>query len=284
MTYKEWKEAIKKGISGFYEPSEATQIAFLTIQHYSGISRIDYILSKEREPDAQISQKLQEALNRLKTGEPLQYVLQEAWFMEKPFFVNTSVLIPRPETEELVEWALKETQKQKCKVLDIGTGSGCIAISFKLRKPQDAVSGLDFSRSALSVALKNAQRQNVTINWIEKNILDTYDLNEMGMYDLIISNPPYIRESERKDMQSNVKDFEPESALFVPDADPLIFYQAIAEFSKDHLSKNGKIFLEINEALADEVLTLFHQYAYKSILRKDMFGKDRMVRLTMGNE
>lgn len=268
-----------------YDASEAINVAELVMEHITGWERQERILNKETPLSVAQSEKLKSITERLLRNEPVQYVLEEAWFYGMKFHVNKNVLIPRPETEELADWVIKDierhAEKKHFAVLDIGTGSGCIPISVRKKIPGAEVSGIDVCSEALYVAATNAANLEADINLALLDFLNEEERNKMGHYDIIISNPPYIRKSESDKMIKRVTDFEPAKALFVPDDDPLIFYKAIADFGKSHLSEGGTIYLEINEALGNDVTELFKQNGYANIiLKKDMQGKNRMMKIS----
>jgi release factor glutamine methyltransferase len=223
-------------------------------------------------------------LEQLKKEIPIQYLLGKTSFYSLDFEVNSAVLIPRPETEELVEWIIKDgvfpRNDKKLKILDIGTGSGCIAISLAKNIPNTQVFAIDVSKKALATAKKNAEINEVYVTFIEKNILETNDLEQQ--FDIIISNPPYVRELEKKEIKKNVLDNEPHLALFVEDNDALVFYKKIAELAQKNLSENGQLFFEINQYLGKEMLDLLEKMGFKNIeLRKDIYGNDRMIKGTI---
>lgn len=223
---------------------------------------------------------LEGIIHRLEKDEPLQYILQEAWFYGYPFFVDERVLIPRPETEELVYLMLQDIDNQQnTSILDIGTGSGCIPISLALKTPNTTVTGLDVSADALVVAQQNAATLGVNIRFVAQDILDESLWHQLDTYEIIVSNPPYIPPSEMSLMSANVLDYEPHLALFVAEDNPLIFYKKIADFAKQHLSPNGKLYFECNEYNAAELQTYLSQHGYCDVqLLKDMEGKERMIR------
>ncbi|MCZ4243740.1 peptide chain release factor N(5)-glutamine methyltransferase [Pedobacter punctiformis] len=226
-------------------------------------------------------QQLLLILEDLKSGKPIQHLTGEAHFYGSVFKVNENVLIPRPETEELVDWIINKVGQIKTsdfQILDIGTGSGCIPITLKKYLPDSKVSTLDVSAKAIAVAKENAEQMKQEVNFIEADILTYRDDQK---YDVVVSNPPYIRLLEQKDMHKNVLIFEPHLALFVSDEDPLIFYKAIADFAFDSLKENGLLFFEINEYLGRETLEMLKSKGFNTIeLRKDMQGKDRMIMAT----
>ncbi len=264
-----------------YDEREAANIADWVMEHITNKKRIDRLLDKQALLHTEELEKLEIILQQLSTHKPIQYVLQEAWFDGMKFFVNEHVLIPRPETEELVHWVEEESQKLKVKsqkLLDIGTGSGCIPITLKKKLPAVSVCSIDVSEDALLVARKNADTLGTAIDLLQVDFLNEANWNQLHAFDIIVSNPPYIKRSEENSMAKHVTEFEPSLALFVPDEDALLFYRKIAEFGKTHLAKHGSIFLEINEVLGKEVIRLFEKEGYTIELRKDMQGKDRMVK------
>ena len=212
---------------------------------------------------------------------PIQHVLGYAWFYNMKFKVNEQVLIPRPETEELVEWIIQEIKSNKIsnlQVLDIGTGSGCIPITLKKKLPQIVMSSIDISNEAINIAQANAKQLETEVTFVEMDFLNEQLTQELPKYDIIVSNPPYIKQSESNTMSKHVVAFEPAMALFVPDEDALLFYRKIAKFGLQHLNDNGFIYFEINETLGTEVIQLLLSKGYQSELRKDMQGKDRMIK------
>lgn len=215
-------------------------------------------------------------LIELKSRRPVQYVIGETEFYGMKFFVNDNVLIPRPETEELIEWILESTSIAKPKIIDIGTGSGCIPIVLKKNLPAAEVSAIDVSEKALKLAQINADYHETKINFIETDFL-TAEFDSFEKFDIIISNPPYIAQVEENEMEDGVTQFEPKIALFVPDDDPLIFYKRIAEFAQAKLNTEGKVFVEINQNLAQETETLFLEYFKNVELKKDISGNYRMI-------
>ncbi len=282
MTILEGKERLKVATLGLYDERESNNIAVLLIEWITGKNKTEQHLQKESTLTDQQILLLNDALIRLSSGEPIQYVIGEAWFMGFSFNVKKDVLIPRPETEELVDWVIKSIlpfEDKKISVLDIGTGSGCIPISLKKKAPFLQIQAIDISANALTVAGLNADKLNTSIDLNEINFLDDSTWSNINPIDIIISNPPYIKESEKMIMHQNVFAFEPHNALFVPNNDPLIFYKAIYNFSKTHLLPFGSIFLEINEALGQEVVELFSEEGTSVELRKDMQGKDRMIKV-----
>lgn len=218
-------------------------------------------------------------LIELKSHKPFQYVIGETEFYGLKFFVNENVLIPRPETEELIEWILQDHPQFSGKILDIGTGSGCIPITLKKHLNEAEIYALDFSEKALETAQNNAGFHQTEIHFSQIDFLN-FEFHQLPNFDLIVSNPPYICEKEKYAMNSNVVNFEPKSALFVPDQNPLIFYQKIAEFAKEKLHSNGSIYLEINQNLGFETEKLFLNQGFQTFLRKDISGNTRMLKAT----
>ena len=284
MTIQSAQQEVLVQLKLLYDDREAANIADWVMEHITGKKRIDRLMDKQAAlSEIQLS-RLQSILAELATHKPIQYVLGEAWFAGSKYYVNESVLIPRPETEELIEWTAETIQNSKFKIqnlIDIGTGSGCIPISLKKKLPQIAVTSIDVSGEALKVARQNAETLNTEINFLQLDFLNEANWDQLPVFDIIVSNPPYIKQSEEASMSKNVLAFEPSLALFVPDEDALLFYRKIALFAKAHLSTQGFIFLEINEALGKEVIRLFKSSGYEVELRKDMQGRDRMIKANL---
>jgi release factor glutamine methyltransferase len=221
------------------------------------------------------------AATELLAGRPIQYITGKAWFMGESFKVNEQVLIPRPETEELVDWVTEyaEIKGKALRILDIGTGSGCIAIALKKAMPEATIAAIDISPNAIKIAEENAAALNVAIEFVSLDILNAAFLP--GQYDVIVSNPPYIPMGEMKNMDLEVTDHEPNIALFVPDEDPLVFYKAIARLAKLHLSSNGQLFFEIHYDQGAALIALLDEMHFHAELRTDLFGKDRMIRASL---
>ena len=271
-----------KALSGLYPSEEIESFFNILSEKYIKLSRIDIALDRDQLVSEANVGKIEKVLARLKTFEPIQYILGETEFFGLPFKVTSKTLIPRPETEELVQWILDEVLYFKNKpelleILDIGTGSGCIAISLAKHLPDANVSALDISEEALRIAKENAEANEVSISFFESDILACESLPEG--YDFIVSNPPYVRELEKHFMEANVLAHEPEIALFVEDADPLLFYRKIADLAKVSLKPNGALFFEINEYLGEDMVSLLEDMGFKQIeIRKDIYGKDRMLK------
>jgi len=272
----------KQGLDKIYDTNEIGAITLLTISEICNTSKAKIKAFPEDEVSPEQAGKLKSILEELKTGKPIQYILGKTEFYGLPFNVSPSVLIPRPETEELVEWAIETVGSLKLAVgslLDIGTGSGCIAISLKKNLSGFKVSAIDISADALQTAASNSTLNVVDIEFIEDDILNIKSEIEILKFEIIISNPPYVTLHDKTQMHTNVTDFEPHTALFVPENDPLIFYNAIAEFAVTSLTENGLLFFEINESYGKETVKLLADKGFKNIeLRKDMSGRDRMIR------
>jgi release factor glutamine methyltransferase len=276
-----------KQLNKVYETKEIQAISLLAISEITGLSKASIKAFPERELSNEQTQKLKNTLTQLQTGEPIQYILGITEFYGLPFKVNPSVLIPRPETEELVEWILSVAGTRlpvagsqfACNILDIGTGSGCIAISLKKNLPGSLVSAIDISEGALQTAKENAELNEVKVSFIKTDILNINSEIELPKSEIIISNPPYVTLDDKKQMHTNVTNFEPHTALFVPEHDPLIFYKAIADFALLNLTPNGLLFFEINELYGQETVKLLKDKGFVSAeLRKDMSGRDRMIK------
>ncbi len=262
-----------------YDKDEAQSIFMLVLEETLGYNKSKYLLHKDEGVSSIIELKLLEILKTIRSGIPVQYVLGHADFYGLRFAVNSSVLIPRPETEELVDWiAHSAPADQALKILDIGTGSGCIAIALQKHLPKARVSAVDIASDTLTTAKSNAELNNVNINFLLDDILQPSEYLLAQHYDLIVSNPPYIKEDEMPAMHSNVLEHEPHRALFVSNEKPLVFYEAIADFALQTLAKDGKLFFEINEYLGNETVEMLVAKSFTNIeLRKDMQGKDRMI-------
>ncbi|HLS29894.1 MAG TPA: peptide chain release factor N(5)-glutamine methyltransferase [Flavobacteriaceae bacterium] len=253
----------------------------LLIEHFAGLSRLDLAMNPKLQLEKVQQQNLEKALERLKNQEPIQYIIGETEFYGLKFKVDKNVLIPRPETEELVDWIIKDTPTTSdLSVLDIGTGSGCIAVSLAANMAEAKVTAWDVSSGALQIARQNATLNKVNVDFQEQDILKTHNPANIK-YDIIVSNPPYVRDLEKEWMQPNVLEFEPELALFVKNEDALLFYRKILEFAQNHLSPKGQIYFEINEYLKPELETLLEKYDFEAVeFRQDIFDKTRMLRIT----
>jgi len=281
MTLLTLKQQFKTELAGQYENIELSSLLSILFEHITGWNQINQVVNKDENLTQSNIDALQNALKALKEGRPIQYITGKAWFMGNNLLVNENVLIPRPETEELVDWITEYATiiDKPLQIMDIGTGSGCIAISLKLALPNCMVAGLDISEEALVVAKENAKQLNAEISWMQENILDTTYLP--NKFDIIVSNPPYIPFKENVNMQVQVKNSEPSIALFVTNEDPLIFYRTIARLGKQYLNPNGQLFFEMHYDQGKALLALFDEMGYHAELRQDMFGKDRMLRASL---
>ena len=282
MTVRTLKNQFAETLSELY-PSEEIQSFFSILsEKHLGMSRLELTLNSEMILSEAVSEKYIEALKRLQTHEPIQYIIGDTEFYGLQFKVNKHTLIPRPETEELVDWICTESKTKNSaptNILDIGTGSGCIAISLSKNILVSSVSAIDFSEEALDVAKHNALLNSVDIDFIKMDILNALELP--AQYDVIVSNPPYVRNLEKEMMQSNVLHFEPDSALFVSDDDPLIFYKKIACLARKHLTENGSLYFEINEYFSKDMVNMLIEFDFKDIkVKNDFFGKERMIKCT----
>ena len=291
MTIHEAQQQLIFQLYHIYDNREAANIADLVMEYITGWKKIDRILNKQVPLSKHKIELLESYISDLLSHKPVQYVLNEAWFFGLRLFVNEHVLIPRPETEELVKWILDEvanrqnvtegSQPGHLSILDIGTGSGCISVALKKHLPKAEIIACDISKDALEVAQKNALDHDVNITFLQINFLDHTQWRSLSPFDIIVSNPPYIPLKDKAAMQPNVVEYEPHLALFVEDNDPKIFYQAIAEFSVEKLNTNGCIFAEIHENLGTEVHNYFQGISLGRVeLKKDMQGKDRMIKIT----
>ncbi len=276
------QEQFVQALTPIYEIEEVHSLFFISLADVTGMSRLEFALSKKSQKDVGSSikedqlQRLHHILDRLKQREPIQYILGETEFYGLSFNVDPNTLIPRPETEELVRWIVEDYDRKAPNILDMGTGSGCIAISLAHALPEAKVSGCDISTRALQLASQNAAKNKVSVHFEQIDILHTQTLP--NRYDVIVSNPPYVRALEKEKMAPNVLEYEPHLALFVSDSDPLIFYRKIAALATQYLTPKGSLYLEINEYLGKEMVALLQSFGFEHItLRRDMFGKDRMI-------
>lgn len=264
------------------EEREARALAFVVLEDAFGLSRTDIYLGKDTAFSEDDTIRLEKILRRLEQGEPVQYVIGTAQFCDLTFCVTPDTLIPRPETEELVGWVASLLPSAAlCSVLDVGTGTGCIAISLAKQFPRAQVMAWDISEGALAVARQNAQANGVTIDFRRTDVLEMVNESAASMPSsdvlYIVSNPPYICERERTEMETHVLDYEPASALFVPDADPLLFYRALARLGQQ--LNAAAVLVEINQAYGQETVRMFQSSGYSNVeLRRDIYGKDRMIK------
>jgi release factor glutamine methyltransferase len=278
---KELEQLFHKELDAIYGKEEVSSFFFLCTEHYYNITRLQLALDIDLLIPKEEQQPIFETLDALKNEKPIQYILGETEFYGLPFKVNENTLIPRPETEELVELILETIDFGVSSILDIGTGTGCIAISLAKHLPKTKVAAIDVSAEALKLAKQNAEINSVSINFIEADILKICHsaFGKDAPFDVIVSNPPYVRNLEKVEMSTNVLDNEPHLALFVDDSNPLVFYKAITEFAKHNLKPEGILFFEINEYLGKETKRLVESYGFRNVeVVRDMFGKDRMLK------
>jgi len=280
MLLKNYKTTFLNELSSLYDEKEIESFFYLILESFHRKKRIDLALEPEMEMDALQLLRWESAMAELKKQKPIQYILGETEFYGLPFLVNENVLIPRPETEELVALIIESTkykvQSTKLKLLDIGTGSGCIPIALKQNLPEAEVSAIDVSEKALALALKNAELNQVDVHFRLQDILATDDLE--SSFDIIVSNPPYVRHLEKIEIQPNVLQYEPHLALFVADDDALLFYRKIAALAQKHLTPKGKLYFEINQYLGKETVALVESFGFTEVrLHQDIYGNDRMV-------
>ncbi|OFX62149.1 MAG: protein-(glutamine-N5) methyltransferase, release factor-specific [Bacteroidetes bacterium GWB2_41_8] len=274
--------SIRKELAGIYPKEETESLIFLIFEKLKGYSRTRFLLAKDELLNMDELLEIAKIVARLKNHEPIQYILGETEFYGLPFYAVPEVLIPRPETEELVQWIILENQFSAPTILDIGTGTGCIAISLQKNIPNSTVLACDVSPVCIKTAQRNAKLNSADVAVIEYDILNNIPEFRFPDLNIIVSNPPYIRETEKTLMQRNVLDFEPELALFVQDERPLIFYERIADFALIHLTKPGRLYFEINEAFGNECFDMLQQKGFADIqLERDINGKDRMIRAAL---
>lgn len=283
MTIQHAYQELHRQLQQLYDSREAANISDWVIESITGLRRIDMVIQKTRPLNQAQEEQLRSRLSELLMHRPVQYVLNEAWFSGLKFYVNENVLIPRPETEELVEWVADDIltgNQLSQQVLDIGTGSGCIAITLKKKIQKLQVTAIDISAGAIDVAKKNASNIRVEIQFSELDFLNIALRDQLPNFDVIVSNPPYVPQSDKSNMSAVVVDHEPHVALFAANSDALHFYREIASFAKTHLSPGGKIYMEIHEDLGTQVKELFSTLSFSKVeLKKDLQGKDRMVKV-----
>ena len=280
MKLKLFKEQFYNKLESKFPQSEIATFFKILIDSYLSIKPVDLVLNPDLELSVEQLKLMKTAEERLHTNEPIQYIIGETEFYGYPFEVTDAVLIPRPETEELVEWITKDLQEQiftNLSILDIGTGSGCIAISLAKNLPNAKISAIDISEKAIELAQRNAEKNAVSVNFLERDILNTSVLPHK--YTVIVSNPPYVRNLEKAEILSNVLDNEPGLALFVDDSDPLIFYRKIGELAYSFLEEEGILYFEINQYLGEETINLIKNIGFTTVeLRDDFAGKPRMIK------
>lgn len=293
MLLKQYKTHFFDSLKNIQDEQEIESFFFILTEYLHNLKRVDLALNPNFELSDTEVEKWNAILSELQQEKPIQYITGEAWFYGLRFEVNENTLIPRPETEELVEWILNSPithHPSPITILDIGTGTGCIPISLKANLPQANVSAIDVSVKALEVAKRNATSNKVEINFIQTNILEVEDLSQLpspitdypSPYSIIVSNPPYVRNLEKQEIKKNVLDYEPHLALFVEDTDALLFYRKIAQLALRNLSPNGLLFFEINQYLGKETVELLENLGFKNIeLKKDIYGNDRMIKCSI---
>ncbi|OYU81967.1 MAG: protein-(glutamine-N5) methyltransferase, release factor-specific [Flavobacterium sp. BFFFF1] len=279
MLIKDYRTLFVKSLLPFYDEMEAESFFYIVLDEWSGLRRVDLALHPERSfTDAEV-EKWNGVLKLLQQQIPIQYILGKTTFYGLSFKVDDNVLIPRPETEELVEWIISENKSRGLNIIDIGTGSGCIAITLAKMLDGATVTGLDVSENALMVAGNNAKANDVSVDFVLDNVLEIDDLAKK--FDIIVSNPPYVRNLEKTEIRANVLEYEPHLALFVSDNDPLVFYRKIASLALKNLASGGKLYFEINQYLGKETIEMLYGMGFNDVvLRKDIYGNDRMIRAT----
>jgi release factor glutamine methyltransferase len=284
MTINNFYRHYLKQLQNRYCLQEASVITNWVFENKASVKREDIIKVPGKILDEKIMEVLNEALQQLLQHRPVQYVLGETFFYNLRLTLNEQVLIPRPETEELVHWIIDDYKKpgenKKLSILDVGTGSGCIAIALKKNLPVAAVTATDISKGALAIARENADNNTTAIDFTETDFLNEAEWERLPVADIIVSNPPYIPVHEKEKLDKNVTCFEPHAALFVPDHSPLLFYEKIISFAKKHLNKDGKIYVEIHEDYAEETAVIFFKQFKNVEIRKDLQGKNRMIKAT----
>ena len=270
--------SIRKELTGIYPKEEIESLIFLIFEKLKGYTRTQFLLAREEILTSEEQSFLDQIVSRLKNHEPIQYILGETEFYGLQFYTVPGVLIPRPETEELVQWIIQENKNNSPAILDIGTGTGCIAISLRKNLLQSMVLACDISAVCIRTARRNAELNAVEISVFEYDILSNSNEINFPKLDIIVSNPPYVRETEKLQMGKNVLEYEPELALFVSDDDPLIFYNRIAAFAQDNLKNGGRLYFEINEAFGPECSKMLQEKGFSDVkLKKDLSGKVRML-------
>ena len=267
---------MRQSLQSLYDTREINNITDCVLEHLLHTDKTHLLMERSSILSESVHQQIEAIAMRLHCGEPLQYILGTAPFYGMDLHVSPAVLIPRPETEELVEWILSENDMSPRRVLDMGTGSGCIALALAQNRPSWSVEAIDISNEALDLARKNADENGIKVDLRQQDILQIPSQQEI--YDIIVSNPPYITPSEKEQMHCNVLDFEPHLALFVPEDDPLLFYRAIARFASTALKPGGQLYFEINRQFGQETLTMIQQEStLQPTLRKDISQNDRMI-------
>lgn len=279
MTWNEYYRYYLQKLQSIYSLNEAAAVTGLLFENKTGISRKNIVTNPGKALTGEQIKILDEALAQLLTYKPLQHITGEAWFYNIRFAVNENVLIPRPETEELVKWILDENDGD-ISLLDIGSGSGCIPVALKKNRGNANITSIDISHEALLTAKQNAVSNEADVLFMQVDLLDRAAWQQLCNYDIIVSNPPYIPMNEKEKMDLNVTGYEPHTALFVPSHSPLLFYEHIAAFAQVHLNKEGKVYVEIHEDLGTETANIFSAVFNQVEIRKDINGKDRMIKAT----
>jgi len=265
-------------LKSIYSPNEIGILYRTSMEYVCCIPKQETYFRKDTDFNDKQAAEMKSIAYRLQKNEPIEYILGETEFLSLKFKLNNKVLIPRPETEELVDWIIKDVDNnKKLSIIDIGTGSGCIAVAIAKWVSNATVTALDISEDALQIAKKNAELNNVQIQALCADILNISNTLQ-NKYDIIVSNPPYIRECEKTDMEANVLKYEPHTALFVSDENPLIFYDGIAKFASSYLNENGLIYVEINRYLGSETLKMFESYNFNCMMKNDLSGANRMIK------
>ncbi|WP_103071470.1 peptide chain release factor N(5)-glutamine methyltransferase [Aquimarina sediminis] len=282
MKIKDLRDSFVSSLSGIYDSEEVLSLFYMLTEEILELRRVDVAIHLNKKLSAEEKKKFDKAVKRLKDHEPVQYIIGKADFYGVTFRVTPHVLIPRPETEELVDWIINDqaNAKDSISILDIGTGSGCIAISLAKNLPKAKVYAIDVSAEAINVAKENASKNEVDVTFVLTDILNTEEL--FLKFDIIVSNPPYVRELEKNEMKANVLDNEPPQALFVSDDAPLIFYKKITQLARKKLKENGVLYFEINQYLGEETKSMIEAKGYTTVIvRKDMYNNDRMIKASV---
>lgn len=283
MNISDLSKKFKKELKDYYSLPEVQSLLYLVFQNLLSLSKTDIHLNHGKKIPDEIIERFDEIIFELRRKKPVQYILGRTEFFECKFNLNNHTLIPRPETEELVKWIIDETKNCKQNILDIGTGSGCIAVSLAKNITEARIFASDNSEEALKIARQNALLNKTVINFMYFDILhrESFSLEESDKMDIIVSNPPYVTEAEKVLLGDNILKYEPHEALFVPDNKPLLYYSAILEFAREKMRDCGEIFFEINEKFGEQMIRLLEKYDYnRIILQKDINGKDRMIKGT----
>lgn len=277
QTIKDTRDYLFLELDGIYQKQEINALSNIIIRTVMGVSKLHQLFMPEQRINIEQAARIIEITKELKGGKPIQYILGETTFYDCNIKLNSATLIPRPETEELVHLIITENRKYKGNIVDFGTGSGCIAIALAANIPGSGVTGVDISEDAINIANENARRNNVTVTFLKGDIFNLEKLN-VPKAGIIVSNPPYVRNSEKKFMAKNVLDFEPHSALFVSDSEPLVYYRALIKIADKILVAGGRLYFEINEALGDSMVSLLASSGYSEIkLTADINNKDRII-------